>query len=234
MAKDLEYPGDANDLYLARGAEVDARRPLLQGDVFAKVAIPGLDDGPGIAIILTHPCSMRRGPSLVPRQLVARIVDSNPLPLDRWVTSHKRSMPLPALVDDRSRHFMAEFENVGAVSSQALLAAPRIACLDPHGMCLLQQRYVFYMTRLVVPTADLHKVISPVIAESELLEEWVVAADGRGIAVSDAERDFHDFIRTSSEGGGMSLQEALEDPTRRAAVRRAVRQEIRGRFDTVP
>jgi hypothetical protein len=132
MPRDLEYPESADNLYLARGEEVVPHRPLLQGDVFEEVTIPGLDDGAGLAIILTHPCSMRKGPTLAPRQLVARVVEANPLPLDRWVTSHKRSIPLPELMlNERERQFMGEFENVGAVASDVLLGSQRIACLDP-------------------------------------------------------------------------------------------------------
>lgn len=231
MPRDLEYPESADNLYLARGEEVVSHRPLLQGDVFKEVTIPGLDDGASLAIILTHPCSMRKGPALVPRQLVARVVEANPLPLDRWVTSHKRSMPLPELLpDERERQFMGEFENVGAVASDILLGSERIACLDPHGMCLLQQRYVYYLTRLVVPTSDLHEVVAPVIAECELMEEWIGAAKARGFAVGQAERDFHEFIRQPPEGLAMSYQEALLDVSRRGAVRRAVRSEMERRF----
>lgn len=128
--------GPADELYLSRNPDVNPYRPLLQGDVLRDIQIAGLDDA-GLAIVLTHPCSMRRGPALVPRQLVARVVDAAPFPLTAWATGHMRSMPLPALVpDEPERHFVAQFEEVGAVPSAALVEAERLACLDPRGICL--------------------------------------------------------------------------------------------------
>lgn len=56
----LEAPAREDDLYHSRGEEVLPTRPLLTGDVLADVEIPGLDDGRGLAIVLTHPCSDRR------------------------------------------------------------------------------------------------------------------------------------------------------------------------------
>lgn len=230
MPRDLEYPGTADELYLSRNPDVNPYRPLLQGDVLRDIQIAGLDDA-GLAIVLTHPCSMRRGPALVPRQLVARVVDAAPFPLTAWATGHMRSMPLPALVpDEPERHFVAQFEEVGAVPSAALVEAERLACLDPRGICLLQQRFVFYLTRFVVPTSDLHGVIAPVLAETELLEEWTEEAARTGMGSDEAAAGFHDFIRAPGEGDAISLQEALEDPPRRGAVRRAVRGEIAVRF----
>lgn len=45
----------------------------MQGDAFGGVEIPGLDDGPGLAMVLTHACSMRQGPQLRPRLLLGRV-----------------------------------------------------------------------------------------------------------------------------------------------------------------
>jgi hypothetical protein len=228
----LEQPESADELYLARGGEVNEHRPYLQGDVFREVAIPGLGDDSGLAIILTHPCSMRKGATLVARQLVARVRETPELPFDQWVTGHHREMPLPALLhEEPNRHFSASFEAVGAVESEALVNHERIACLDPRGMCLLQQRFVFYMTRLAPPTWELLAVIEPVLEETELMEEWVgSAARHGGASREEAEASFHGLIREAPEGMTMTLQSALEEPTRRAAVRRIVLKEIQERF----
>ncbi|MDQ6782705.1 MAG: hypothetical protein M3063_04540 [Actinomycetota bacterium] len=47
-------------LYIARGDEVNPNRPLFTRDVFANVAIPGVEDQE-MAMIVAHPCSFRAG-----------------------------------------------------------------------------------------------------------------------------------------------------------------------------
>ena len=66
----LECPDAAEHLYLAASPdEVPIARPVMTGDVFTDIAVPGLD-GTGLAIVLTHPCSMRvDGVNLAPRLL---------------------------------------------------------------------------------------------------------------------------------------------------------------------
>ncbi len=56
---ELESPESAEELYRYRGRDVVLARPIFQGDVFEHVEIPGLDDGPGLAMVMTHPCTMR-------------------------------------------------------------------------------------------------------------------------------------------------------------------------------
>src|SRR4051794_36893210 len=95
----LEAPTSSSDLYLARGAEVNVDRPLLQGDVFADIEIPGVDDGPGVAAIITHSCAMRTdGVHLVDRLLVARVELAPDVPFARWVDGHFKILPLPELL----------------------------------------------------------------------------------------------------------------------------------------
>lgn len=59
MADDLDKPETDDDLYLARGEEVPPARPLMTGDVFAGITIPGVSDEPAAGMAVTHPCSMR-------------------------------------------------------------------------------------------------------------------------------------------------------------------------------
>lgn len=49
---------EPDELYLARGVEVNANRPLFTGDVLLHVAIPGVQGG-GLGIVIAHPCSIR-------------------------------------------------------------------------------------------------------------------------------------------------------------------------------
>ena len=136
-------------------------------------------------------------------------------------------MPLPDLDGPNSgSHYAAIFENVGATPSMALTPEKRRACLDPYGIGLLQQRFVHYLTRVVVPLSQLSLVCAPVFAEADLLEEWVEASDARGIDLPTAEEQFDSFIRSTDHAGGASFQEDLKDPLKRAAVTRAVRRRI--------
>ncbi len=70
---ELQAPGSEEELCIAAIAEdVEPRRPVMTGDVFDDVSIPGLDDGTGLAIVLTHPCSMRQSDNLVERLLIEK------------------------------------------------------------------------------------------------------------------------------------------------------------------
>ena len=68
---------DVAELYRSRGADVNPYRPLFTGDVLPEVSIPGLP-GPGMAVVVAHPCSFRgAGGRLNDRVLVARVKPVN-------------------------------------------------------------------------------------------------------------------------------------------------------------
>jgi hypothetical protein len=229
MPDELEAPETASSLYLARGADVNVDRPLIQGDVFVDIEIPGVDDGAGIAAILTHPCTMRRdGVHLVERLLVARVVICNPIPLDRWDKGNYKVMPLPELLES-DEHFAVNYELCGRVQSSVLQEAGRIACLDPLGICLLLQRLVHHQSRAVIPTRKFHQSCAAVFEEVELAEDWVGTARAVGDDAEQAAEEFHELLRAPREGE-VTLQEALQEPARRAYVRRAIRAAIKDRF----
>ena len=119
MSQDaLERPDAAEHLYLAASPEeVPIARPLMTGDVFTDIVVPGLDNA-GLAVVLTHPCSMRvDGVNLAPRLLMARVVPSNPIPLKAWRSGHFKVMPLPELL---GAHHSALFDEIGLVESSSL------------------------------------------------------------------------------------------------------------------
>ena len=224
MPAHLDRPNSIDELYLYRGDEVVDYRPLMQGDIFEQIEIPGLDDGASLGIILTHPCSMRRGDKWAKRILVARVTKSDPIPLEDWVEHHFRVMPLPELnPEERETHHSARFEDCGSVAPELLVEAKRVACLDPRGITLLQQRYVYHLTRYEADLDSLHKVSEPNLIEAELLEDWLESALEAGISAEEAMKSFLDFIR--APGDGTTLQKDLEDRTRQAAVRREIGEE---------
>lgn len=219
----LESPGSADDIYLAASPdEVQAARPIMTGDIFESVAVPGLP-APGMAIVLTHPCSMRSdGVQLADRLLLGRVREAAQIPLEKWTSGHYRVMPLPGLL---GRHFVASFDEIGLVASNEILNARRLACLTPYGANLLQQRLVWYLTRFVAPTTRLAEATSAVFEEADLCEEWVASRMKMGDPPEAAAISFHDWIR-GQDVSGVSRQALLAEPQRRAGVRRDMRRQL--------
>jgi hypothetical protein len=231
MADDLEAPDDADKLYAARGDEIPANRPYMQGDVFADVEIPGVDDGAGYAAVLVHPCAMRAdGVTLAARLQVARVESGHAIPLDRWISANFKQMPLPEMVPGNGDPgYAVMFDLAGRVATIDLRAESRVACLSPYGISLLQQRQVHHLTRYIVPSEALHATCANVLAEAELLEEWMLAAEASGVGVEEASAAFHDLIRAPN-AAGESLQDDLKHEAKRAGVRRAVLEAQSVRF----
>jgi hypothetical protein len=114
---ELESPGVPDELYRYRMPDVPRARPVFQGDVFDRIEIPGLEDGSGLAMVVTHPCTMRQeGGLLRPRLLVCRVRSFNRVPLP-W-KRHFRYMPLPHLLpSEGDSHWVASFEDIGSIRS---------------------------------------------------------------------------------------------------------------------
>lgn len=222
--EELERPDSASDLYLASlPDQVEAARPILTGDVFSGVTVPGLE-GSGLAIVLTHPCSMRAdGVKLSKRLLVAKVSPSEEIPTSKWQGGYFKVMPLPELMGE---HCFACFEEMGMVESATLLSGERTACMSPYGVNLLQQRFIWFLTRLLVPTHRLDEATAAVFEEADLQEEWVAVSTDRGEDAGQAEQSFHGWIRSADESGA-SRQKQLQDPQRRAGLRRQMRNHLR-------
>ena len=79
----LEAWGTVEQLYHSRAEEVSEHRPLHTGDVVDDIPIPGVQEaGPGI--IVAHPCSMRAGPKLADKVLMASVRPHEPVPQHKW------------------------------------------------------------------------------------------------------------------------------------------------------
>ena len=224
---DLESPPTAAALYRYRLPDVPRSRPVMQGDVFDRIEIPGLDGGSGLAMVLTHACSMRQGPQLRPRLLMGRVATREQGIQLPW-KGHFGVFPLPELRpgSQDANHVLA-FDELGTVETATLDIASRTACLDDFGIALLNQRHAHYFTRYAVETAVLHEQSANVLTEAELLESWVDAA------IADDAGDWHArLIEESVEFDTFiaSHRNDLKEPARRAGVRRIVNEEIRRRF----
>ena len=216
----FEKPGD---LYLARVDDVNPLRPLFTGDVVADVAIPGVQDG-GMAVVVAHPCSMRgKDAQLEPRALVASVVERDKIGRAAWAKGNFGLMPLPDLLEV-GKLWVARLDDIGKALTADIVVGARVACLSPFGVNLLQQRFIFRLTRHEVPTYLLQEVSAHVFEEADLLEEWSDTVCAARMSQAQAAASFEAFIR-DDRGGGRTLQGDLRDPQRRSSVRTACRAE---------
>lgn len=227
----LEVPNSASALYYAVGADVSRSRPLLTGDILSGVVIPGLEDGEGFAIVLTHPCGMRKdGVQLVEKLFMARVRSYQKVSLEKWASTSFKVMPLPELpgfdVDPA-----AMFNEAGLVRSDTVDLSSRQACLSESGINLLQQRLVYHLTRFAISTAKLHNASEQVFDEVELHEEWVTTATDAGVDSLIAQQEFHSWLRSADSEGEPTRQERLLDAQQAAAVRRELRATLREKYD---
>lgn len=160
---------DPGSLYDERG-EVSWSRPILQGDVFADVVLPGFGDEPRLVQVVTHPCAMRRGLDLLPRITVAPVERYKLVEGDDW-DGHLKVMPLGELI--AGKHYATKFVDVTAAPSDLLTYEARIATLSNRGIYLLQQRIVKHYTRLEVDLPVLRSQAAPVLEEAEQQRDWI-------------------------------------------------------------
>ena len=231
----LDSPNDAQEIYLARGEEVDAYRPICQGDVFQGVEIPGLDASHAVMVI-AHPCTMRAGPRLRSKVTVIPVAEHQSVPLDRWATHHLRVFPLPGLDPGQpENHYAARFDEFGTVPSEALRLDRRAAILSQRGLLLLQQRFFHSLSRAEIPLGMLLDASAAVLEELELQENWNLAFVAPSVEEGNnplelLEEEAHTFdalLNTVEQDA--TLRERLQVPEARAEVRRAVNQAIRER-----
>jgi len=227
----LEIWDAPEQLYLARGDEVNQYRPLFTGDVFADVAVPGVQ-AEGMAIVLAHPCSMRaHGASLQPRILMAAVGRSDRIGKSAWTTGHFGLMPLPDLLR-ADELCVARLDEIGLAATGTLRLDQRSACLSPFGINLLQQRFIWRLTRHEVPTHELQKASAHVLEEADLLEEWCEAVCSGGMSPEEAAAAFEVFLR-ADRGASESYQAQLRDAQLRPGVRKACRAEARRLSETL-
>ncbi len=224
---ELDRPNTPAELYQARGPEVEAFRPVVTGDIFRDIIVPGVGNEPRVAMVLAHPCSMRAGAHLKSHVQMAVVDRGNPIAVDGW-TGNYGAMPLPDLDQVGDLTSRAMFELAGRVPTDVLHPSRRIACLSQVGILLLLQRLTFHMTRYALPLEALHASIDYVLVEVELLEDWMrerLAIDGSDAELAQRIREHEqEFDRLLSESrDGVSLRKRLRHPHMRADVRRSLR-----------
>lgn len=233
---DLDRPREVDDLYLERGDPAPPWRPILTGDIFSDLPIPGLDVS-DLTMIVAHPCTMRAGASLVERLQAVPVRPYNAVPLEQWPAGHKRAFPLPDLSDGTP--VAAKLNEFGMVKNADLDLDHRVACLSEEGIRLLLQRFFACFGRVTVRLDTIGEALLGPLGEAELLEEWneklvapaVTEGAERGPALEAAAVDF-DALLGADGGGGKPLRADLESAETAAAVRRSVRAELSRRMSS--
>lgn len=208
---------DTDALY-NEGTDVSPARPLLQGDVFDGVILPGFGDEPRKVQIVTHPCAMRSGANLVPRITVAPVEPHQRITGRGW-QGNLRVMPLAELTN--SQNFATKFPDVTACPAELLTRQRRIATLSNRGIYVLQQRLVKHYTRLEMPLELLRRESAPVLTEAEIQWDWLeqVLDDTElddDAAIAAEANAFEEWLRQ----GTPSRQERLRAELHHADVRR--------------
>ncbi|WP_347350676.1 hypothetical protein [Intrasporangium sp.] len=216
-------------LYEERG-ETSRARPLLQGDVFEKVVLPGFGDEPQMVQIVTHPCGMRTGPDLTPRITVAPVVPHQVVAGSGWNGS-LRVMPLVELIGSDS--FATKFVDVTAAPAELLTRERRIATLTHKGIYVLQQRLIKHYTRVEMPLELLRRQSVAVLTEAELqwhwIEEVLTPSELEDNEAIDAEaKIFDDWLGQ----GDPSRRALLRDEINHATVRKQTHESARQRAAT--
>lgn len=203
---------ESESLYDERG-NVSWARPLLQGDVFDGIVLPGFGDQPMKVQIINHPCGMRTGPNLTPRITVAPVEPYSRIIGQRGWDGNLRVMPLPELFGEK--HFAAKFVDVTAAPAELLARPRRIATLSHQGIYILQQRLIKHYTRVEMPLELLRRESAAVLTEGVMQWDWIedVLTEGELADEFAIEAEAKVFDTWLGEG----------DPSRRELLRNEIR-----------
>lgn len=214
-------------LYDERG-NVSWGRPLLQGDIFDDIILPGFGDEPMKVQVVNHPCAMRKGPSMLPRITVAPVEPHKQVKSQKDWDGNLRVMPLGELTDGKP--YATKFVDVTAAPAVLLTRDRRIATLSHKGIYILQQRLIKHYTRFEVALELLRKESASVLAEAEMQWDWMegVLTDEELIDVGTIDAEAAVFDSWLSQGDP-SRRELLKQEVHHTDLRKMARRAGRDR-----
>ena len=232
--EELSAPRANEQLYNSWGEQPSIARPLMQGDVFENIVLPGLGDRPQLAMITMHPCNMRQGAKL--RRLITVVaVQPHNVRQSDW-QGRFRIMPLPELHGEGTAGHLGNFLEVASVPSAALAPTKRVSALSNEGVLILQQRLVFTETRLNVKLEEIHLQLAPTFVELELQEDWaeeaLAAAEGSDVAPEAAVTASADDFQSWLDENDKARREALKSTWEHSRLRREAREACQERYST--
>ncbi|MEU0940516.1 hypothetical protein [Embleya sp. NPDC005971] len=214
----LQAPQNPEDLYLYADPDdpVPAHRPINQGDCFEGVR---LSNGPLIdrAMLVAHPCAMRKGNELRPELVVAEISPYPGISATKWPNGHYDVMPLPAFTGT-SISTAVYLHRLNSVKSEDLLVAKRIAALTNYGQVVFLQRWIHHLSRLTVKIDEIMGQIRPVYSEVDMQEDWCEAA----LSVETSTDESYEAILHEAS---TSFQDFLGDPRKDDSRRNLMKEE---------
>jgi len=219
-------------LYDERG-DVSWARPLLQGDVFDDIVLPGFGEQPMKVQVINHPCAMRTGANLTPRITVAPVEPHNRVTGQRGWDGNLRVMPLAELLGEE--HYATKFVDATAAPAELLTRSRRIATLSHQGIYVLQQRLIKHYTRVELPLEALRNESAPVLAEAALQWDWIeeVLSEAEQTDESAIEGEAKVFDAWLGEGSPprrtLLVESEVHHPDIRRQAQRAARERSRAR-----
>lgn len=227
---DLADPTDPERMHLDSGA-VPRARPLMFGDVFTDVPCSRGGAPGSLVMVMTHPCSMRKGVVLKDRVVTAN-VEAAPYQkpkAEKWATNYFDYVPLFGLpgVPDVQAVVLSELHSA---NSTDLDPGRRVLALSNYGVTVVLQRWIYQLSRDPVSLSDLDDLIAPILAEVEVEEDWCEAAlsvdeardgspHGLDQTIREAQERVQQVLGPPKSGG---LRDLLHNPATRADARRTI------------
>lgn len=245
LAEKLDVPSSPRGIYLD---EVSVYRPILTGDIFRSVRVPGSSDveaSHNLTMIVAHPSVMRDGSTLTDRAKAAPVVPIGGVRKTHWTPDRFDIFPLPCLKsvcesngfpDVTNLAWAADLRLSGPVDTDLLDVGQRVACLSPEGVLLLLQRFVHTDTRAAVRLDTLESVFLSKLEEVELLETWtedVLTAhppDDLATGLAACAAEFDAFLESIHAPSGLRLRDMLNNSLQRGIAQKAVLAEIERRI----
>jgi hypothetical protein len=214
----LETPRDLADIYDAQTPEDAAEllnRPLFTGDILSPA------QGGSAICLVQHPCAMRKGTSLLPNLLVCSVLDSG-VHRTQWRNHTPTEMPLPGLPGFGQAPSVS-FLTFTAANSSSLSSSRRIAVLSRIGVNLLMQRWIYQISRVIIPTITFDEAIAAQHEEADLTMECVDELVAKGYPPSDALNLVDRWLDTKRPEGA-TFRRQLTNSQIRSTVRKALRK----------
>jgi hypothetical protein len=152
--------------------EALALKPVMTGDIFVGVNVPGEADSVDL-MIAGHPCTIRMGALLVERVPCARIVDHQSVPYHRWPSYDKSHFPLSGAAGVGNGRCVSLWDWLAAPAEE-LLRSRRRATLQDQGIHIFLQRLIHSFSRFAPPLSVLREASGHVLAEAELEYTWML------------------------------------------------------------
>jgi hypothetical protein len=219
---ELAAPRDDAELYDLHEEALELK-PYMTGDVFSDVAGDGDETVP--VMIVGHPCVIRgaRG------RLMTRVPCCVLKPVEKdiayaqWPEGDFDKLPVTSALGlgDRQAVRLLEWRSV---HHKQLPRSRRRATMTERGVYIVQQRFMYAITRCAVWLSEFEKSSRHVMREAEMEYEWV--ADLVDDPTDEKEitklvTDFHKLL-DQNDNRKLLLQEG-GDSTLRAIVRRAIK-----------